>query len=221
MNKKGIKLIYKKILLLTITILFIFGCSSKDLEKEYNKPATYWYNKMLKNISESRLEKADDILTSLQSEHRNSPLLPSALMIIADAHMQEEEYELANYYYDTYIKRYENKSLQSYVRYLKIKSKFMAFKQHFREQKLIDDTLLEINTFLYNYPESPYIQLVKTMQTRLYMSKANLNVEIADLYKRKDKPKAYEFYMQKAKKSWSNTKIIEPVSVPWYRALFE
>jgi len=214
-------LIYKKLILVIVSVLFIMGCSTKEVEKEYNKPALYWYNKMLKSISDMQLDKADDILTSLQSEHRNSPLLPSALLIIADAHMNDEEYELANYYYDTYIKRYENQNLQSYVRYLKIKSKFMAFKQQYREQKLINDTLLEINTFLYKYPNSPYINLVKTMQTRLYMSKAMLDIEIADLYKRKDKPKASEFYTQKAKKSWSNTKIIEPISIPWYRSLFE
>jgi len=214
-------LIYKKIILLSITLLFFISCSSKDAQKEYNKPAMYWYNKMLKNIADAQLDNADDILTSLQSEHRNSPLVPSALMILADAHMQEEEYVLANYYYDTYIKRYENRNLNSYVRYLKIKSKFMAFKQHFREQKLMDDTLLEINTFLYKYPYSPYIQLVKTMQTRLYMAKANLNIEIASLYERKDKPKAYEFYMAKAKKSWNNPSVIEPLSIPWYRVIFE
>ena len=214
-------MIYKKLILVIVSVLFIMGCSTKEVEKEYNKPALYWYNKMLKSISDMQLDKADDILTSLQSEHRNSPLLPSALLIIADAHMNEEEYELANYYYDTYIKRYENQNLQSYVRYLKIKSKFMAFKQQYREQKLINDTLLEINTFLYKYPSSPYINLVKTMQTRLYMSKATLDLEIADLYKRKDKPKASEFYTQKAKKSWANTKTIEPVSIPWYRSIFE
>ena len=214
-------MIYKKLILVALSMLFIMGCSTKDMEQEYNKPAMYWYNKMLKSISNDQLDKADDILTSLQSEHRNSPLLPSAILIIADAHMQEEEYELANYYYDTYIKRYANQSLQSYVRYLKIKSKFMAFKQQYREQKLINDTLLEINTFLYKYPNSPYIYLVKTMQSRLYMSKATLDKEIADLYKRKDKPKAYEIYMQKAKKSWQNTDVIQPVSIPWYRAIFE
>ena len=213
-------MIYKKIILIGLTILFFVACSSKDT-KEYNKPAMYWYNKMLKSISEMQLDDADDILTSLQSEHRNSPLVPSALMVLADAHMQEEEYELANYYYDTFIKRYENRNLNSYVRYLKIKSKFMAFKQHFREQKLINDTLLEINTFVYKYPYSPYIELVKTMQTRLYMAKSNLDIEIANLYERKDKPKAQAYYMQKAKSSWNNPEVIEELSIPWYRAIFE
>ena len=196
------------------------SCASKQQE-EYNKPALYWYNKMLKEISLNQLDKADDTYTSLESEHRKSPLLPSALMIIAITHMDEEEYELAVYYFDDYIKRFENTSLQDYVRYLKIKSKFLAFKQQFREQKLLSSTLVNITYFINNYPNSSYIFLVKTMQSRLLMAKASLNMEIASLYDRKDKPKAVEFYNQKGQKSWQELNTIQEVSVPWYRYIFE
>ena len=142
-------------------------------------------------------------------------------MIIAITHMDEEEYELAVYYFDDYIKRFESDSLQDYVRFLKIKAKFLAFKQQFREQKLIDSTLLDIEQFIVTYPKSSYIYLVKTMQSRLHMAKATLDIEIAGLYDRKDKPKAVEFYKQKAKKSWNELDTIEDVSVSWYRYIFE
>ena len=210
-----------KNLLLLISTIFIFtACSSKQ-DEEYNKPALYWYNKMLKEISLYQLDKADDTYTSLESEHRNSPLLPSALMVIATTHMDNEEYELAIYYFNEFIKTFEDNKKQDYVRYLKIKSKFLAFKQQFREQKLIDDTLEDINKFVGKYPTSSYIHLVKTIQSRLYMAKATLNVEIASLYKRTDKPKASVVYEEKAKSSWKDIKSIEPVNVPWYRAIFE
>ena len=208
-------------LLLLISAIFIFtACSSKQ-DEEYNKPALYWYNKMLKEISLYQLDKADDTYTSLESEHRKSPLLPSALMVIATTHMDDEEYQLAIYYFDEYIKIFEDNNKQDYVRYLKIKAKFLAFKQQFREQKLIDDTLEDINKFVDKYPNSSYIYLVKTIQSRLYMAKASLDVEIASLYKRIDKPKASVVYNNKAKNSWDDIKNINPVSVPWYRAIFE
>ena len=210
-----------KTILLLISAIFIFtACSSKQ-EEEYNKPALYWYNKMLKEISLYQLDKADDTYTSLESEHRNSPLLPSALMVIATTHMDNEEYELAIYYFNEFIKTFEDNKKQDYVRYLKIKSKFLAFKQQFREQKLMDDTLNDINKFVKKYPDSSYIYLVKTIQSRLNMAKATLNVEIASLYKRIDKPKASVVYEEKAKKSWKDIDSIEPVTVPWYRAIFE
>ena len=207
------------ILLLSIIILFN-ACSSKQ-EEEYNKPALYWYNKMLKEISINQLDSADDTYISLESEHRKSPLLPSALMVIATTHMDEEEYELAVYYFNEYIKKFEKSHLRDYVRYLKIKAKFLAFKQQFREQKLMDDILIDTNNFIENYPNSSYIYLINTMQSRMYMAKAILDVEIAELYKRTDKPKASKVYYKKAKNSWSDIKTIKRVHVPWYRAIFE
>jgi outer membrane protein assembly factor BamD len=200
-------------------VTFFGGCSSKD--EEYNKPALYWYNKMIKELATYQIDNADDVYTSLESEHKNSPLIPSALMIIANAHIAQEEYLMADYYLDTYIKRFAYSKNIDYIRYLKIKSKFLAFKNQFREQKLILDTLKETEQFVKKFPNSPYKYLVLTMQSRLLMSKASFDTEIANLYARIDKPKAQEIYNKKAIQSWKQLDEIEPVSVPWYRWLFE
>lgn len=63
--------------------------------------------------------------------------------------------------------------------------------------------------------------LVNTMSARLYMAKASLDKEIADLYKRIDKPKAAEYYNQKVKESWVDENEIEPVETPFYKYPFE
>lgn len=97
----------------------------------------------------------------------------------------------------------------------------MAFKQQFREQQLLNDTLREIDTFIDEYPESKYIHLVKTIQTKITLSEQSLNLEIASLYERKNKPKAAEIYKNKAKSTNIDLKDIEPVHVPWYRKIFE
>ena len=216
-----------KKIIITLALLafsfFIFsGCSGKTKSiQEYNKPAAYWYNKMTKQISKYQLEEADDTFTSLEAEHRNSPLIPSAIMIIASAHMQEEEYQMANYYFDKYLKRFSLKKEADYIRYLKIKSNFMAFKNRYREQKLLDETLKETNEFLMRYPKSEYIHLVQSIKSRLLMAKAMFDKEIADLYGRIDKPKAQEFYNNKAKQSWAKPNKIQEADIPWYRSIFE
>jgi hypothetical protein len=46
-------------------------------------------------------------------------------------------------------------------------------------------------------------------------------LEIADLYKRIDKPLASEVYAQRGKETWENQKDVQKVVVPWYRAIFE
>jgi len=209
------------IFITTILILNITGCSSKQDDEEYNKPAVFWYNKMIKQIGTNHLDEADDTYVSLESEHRKSVFIPNALMIIANAHIDEEEYTMANYYLDLYMKKFLSKDGIDYIRFLKIKSNFLAFKQQYREQKLLISTLLEANDFIINYPDSKYIYLVKDIKARLLMTKSQFDIEISELYERIDKPKAEIFYQNKAKQSWNNIKTINKVDVPWYRAIFE
>ena len=146
-----------KNLLLIACAAFVFtACSSKD-EEEYNKPAIYWYNKMLTQISSGDLDKADDTYTSLESEHRNTPFVPTAMLILVNAHIDEEEYALANFYLDEYIKRFSLSKDIDYARYLKIKANFLGFKYQFRDQQLIEDTLAQIEDFKAKYKNSPYM----------------------------------------------------------------
>lgn len=211
----------KQLLIITVgSILFFGGCASKT-EEEFNKPASYWYNSMIDKLANYQIEAADSAYASLESEHKNSTLLPSAMLILANAHIAEEEYQMANYYLDEYIKKYVEAENLDYIKFLKIKANFMAFKQQFREQQLLNDTLREIDTFIDEYPESKYIHLVKTIQTKITLSEQSLNLEIASLYERKNKPKAAEIYKNKAKATNIDLKDIEPVHVPWYRKIFE
>jgi outer membrane protein assembly factor BamD len=211
-----------KYILSSILLALVFtGCAKKESAKEYNKPAIYWYNKMIKQISSNQLDDADDTFTSLESEHRKSPLISSAIMIIATAHMDEEEYQMANYYFDEYLKRFSLERDADYIRYLKIKSNFLSFKNEFRNQKLVNDTLEEIEKFIQLHKGSNYIHLVETMRGRLLMAKALFEKEIADLYGRVDKPEAQKIYEEKASKNWTDTDMIEGAKTPWYQAIFE
>ena len=210
----------KNLLLIACAAFVLTACSSKE-EQEYNKPAIYWYNKMLKEIASNDLDKADDTYTSLESEHRNTPYVPTAMLVLVNAHIDEEEYALANFYLDEYIKRFGLSKDIDYARYLKIKANFLGFKYQFRDQQLIEDTLNQIEDFRAKYKNSPYMPLVDTINSRLYMSKASMDKEIAELYTRRDKQLGSAFYDQKVKNSWVEPTEIEPVKVPWYRSIFE
>jgi outer membrane protein assembly factor BamD len=128
---------------------------------------------------------------------------------------------MANYYFDEYLKKFITKNNIDYVRYLKIKSKFLAFKNQFREQNLVYETIKDTQKFINNYPKSKYLYLVKSIEARLYMAKASFDNEIAQLYARIDKPKASLFYTNRAKQSWQDIKNVKGVKVPWYRKIFE
>lgn len=181
---------------------FLVGCGSDESTvEEFNKPALYWYQKIAKSISGGYMDKADAYYVSLKSEHMRSPMMPSAIIMLAHAHMSQEEYLLANFYLDEYNKRFGAGSNREYIEFLKIKASFLGIKDVYKDQKLIQDTILNAKIFLSRYPGSDYHPLIETMLVRLYMTQYLLNENIAALYERTGKEKAAKIYRDKNRDS--------------------
>lgn len=206
-------------ILAVMTLVVLSGCG-KEVE-EFNKPAEYWYEKMVTAVSNGSLEKADNYYSSLQSEHVSSPFLPEATMIMAQAHMAHEEYLLSEHFLNEYIRRYATPEGREYAEFMKIKSKFLALPNPGRDQGLIDETLRGVAEFKMNYPYSTYMPIVNSMETQLQLAKGVLNEHIAQLYERLDKPKGAQFYRAMAPVTWIDPKEIVLAKVPWYREMFE
>lgn len=195
---------------LLFIFIFTIGCAdkAKTVDDSFNKPAAFWYKKVIKHIRSGELDKADDAYTSLSSEHVASPLLESALMTLARAHSDNEEHIMARFYIDTYIKRYAKSTNIEYLKFLKLKSNFGALKKAKRDQKLILDTIVGANDYIKKFPSSSYNPLVHTMLTKLYLAELALNRDIASLYKKTGKKKAAKIYEDKVSDSWlKNTQI--------------
>ena len=209
---------YIVISLVTI-LMFLSGCS-KEID-EYNKPAMYWYSKIVDNVSNGDLERADEYYSSLQGEHISSPLLPQATMILAIAHMYFEEYLLSEHYLDEYIKRYATANEKEEAEFLKIRAKYMALPNPRRDQALIDEAIGSGEKFKRDYPNSMYTEVVNTMLTRLYLAQAVLNETIASLYERIDKPKGAKFYRELKPQPWIVWEDVNRANTAWYREWFE
>ena len=193
---------FTKILLLSVAAVFFFtACDNKDEVTEFNKPALYWYKKIAHSISKNTLDKADEYYISLKSEHMRSPLMPTAMSMLAHAHMNSEEYLLANYYLDEYNKRYGAESTREYIDFMKLEARFHGIQDVNRDQKLIIDSIAEANTYLSRYPGSTYTPLVNTILIRLHMSQYLLNENIAALYARTGKAEGAKIYRAKNKDS--------------------
>ncbi len=212
--------IKNKILLATMAFVVLFNGCSKEVE-EYNKPAIYWYSKLVDSVADGDLETADNYYSSLQGEHIGSPLLPEATIILAIAHMYYEEYLLTEHFLDEYIKRYATSNEKEEADFLKIKAKYMALPNPRRDQALVSEAIAESIKFKQNYPNSMYVAVVDTMLTRLYLAEAALNETIASLYERLDKPKSAEYYRQKKPQPWIDWNEIDRANTSWYRAWFE
>ena len=208
------------ILVTVLASIFIFSGCSKDVE-EYNKPAAYWYSKVISSIASGDIEKADNYYSSLQGEHIGSPLLPEATLILAIAHMHYEEYLLSEHFSNEYMKRYATANEREFTEFLKIKAKYMALPNPRRDQVLIQDAIKESKMFKQNFPRSMYYPVVDTMLTNLSMAEAALNESIADLYVRLDKPRSADYYKSKKVNPWIKFDEIERANSPWYREWFE
>ncbi len=212
----------KQIYILVTALLFglFFSACSKKVD-EYNKPAVYWYGKIVEAISTGDIDKADDYYSSLQGEHIGSPLLPEATMILAIAHMHNEEYLLTEHFLNEYVRRYANANEREFAEFLKIKAKYKALPNPRRDQVLIQDAIKDAKAFKVNYPHSMYYSVVDAMLTNLYLADASLNESIAGLYTRVDKPKAAAYYRSIRPEPWIKWNEIERANTPWYREMFE
>jgi outer membrane protein assembly factor BamD len=143
------------------------------------------------------------------------------MMILAQAHMDEEEYLLAQFYMDEYMKRYGSFKNRVLAEFMKIKAAFYGLRSPQRDQKLIDDTLVRARNYIVTYPRSEFTPMVQTIETRLAMTRYLLNENIASLYERRGKPRAAEIYRQRNAKGWVKMEDIEPPERGWLAWLFE
>jgi outer membrane protein assembly factor BamD len=201
----------KKNIVAAIAIAILFaGClGKKDETAEYNKPALHWYKKIAESVAQSNMDKADEHYLSLKSEHMRSPLLPTAIIMLAHGHMASEEYLMANYYFDEYNKRFATSEGREYADFMKLKSAFLGVQDVNKDQKLMLDTVANAEKFVLRHPDSVYDPLVKTILVRLHMSQYLLHENIAALYDRVGKGKGAKIYRAKNKKSPLNINDID------------
>jgi outer membrane protein assembly factor BamD len=208
-NKSKDRKMKKSIWLLIATAFLFTGCIKEDSSSEFNKPALYWYKKVAESITASNLDKADEYYLSLKSEHMRSPLLPTAIIMLAHGHMDKEEYLMANYYFDEYNKRFATSDGREYADFMKLKSAFLGVSDINKDQKLMLDTLENADKFVLRHPGSAYDPLVKTIMVRLHMSQYLLNENIAALYDRIGKEGGAKIYRTKNSQSPLNMNDID------------
>ncbi|EOE5693080.1 outer membrane protein assembly factor BamD [Campylobacter upsaliensis] len=211
----------KNLLILSLIITFFTACSTKNKDELYNLSPSQWYAQIIKDLQDKDLEKADTHYSGMASEHIADPLLEPTLIILAQAHMDEEEYQLTEFYLDEYNKKFGNSKNVDYTRYLKIKAKFEAFAVPNRNQALMLQSQQEIDNFLKEYPNTQYKPLVQTMLTKFNIAVFYLNSTIADLYNRTNRQQSYEIYQEKLQQSEFFERSIITPELPWYRAIFE
>jgi len=202
---------YLKSLSFGLLALSFLGCSHKEPS---HQTALFWHSSIYKNIEIKNLDLSDERFTSLEIEHPLSPFIPIDLLNLAQAHIENDEFQLAEYYINEYEKRYANKEEIKWCEYKKAKIRFQSITNAYTNQNKIENTINFISNIIEKYPDSIYNYELNTMREKLIDTKISFNNQIANLYKKLDKPKSAELY------EINTTKKIIPPQVPWYKRLF-
>lgn len=212
---------FSKFILVALIATVFYGCSAKKSDELFNLSADAWYAQIIKDIKNKNFEDADAHYTSFSSEHIASPLLEPMTLILAQANIEEEKYMLANFYLDEYIRRYGTYEKIEYAQFLKIKANYDSFTKPNRNQRLVQNSIVEIKNFLAKYPNTIYRPLVYTMLVKFKLSEYYLNQEIKDLYTRTGRDVSAEIYKDKLDNSPLKDANLIPPHTPWYRVPFE
>ena len=85
----------------------------------------------------------------------------------------------------------------------------------------MEDSVKEIEKFLYMYPNTEFRPLIETMLIKFKLSLYYLNIQIEDLYKRTGRDVSAEIYKERVESSpLKDADLIKP-DVAWYRKIFE
>lgn len=198
--------------------LVLFSCASKQ---EVKKSPLYWYKNLVKAVENGNLEKADDYYASLKAEQINSVFLPQANMILAIEHINNKEYLLANFYFDEYLTKFGEKDNSSLIEYFKILSAYKSFENPKRNQQLLLDTIANVNSYIQNNEDKEFYYHAKTIGAILMITNSNMNKDIANLYRKRNKPKAQKFYKQEAFIEGKDDFLVKQPHTSWFRWLFE
>lgn len=202
----------KKTLFL-IPLLFL-ACSNKNVVHYENLTALNWHNKISKDVKSNNLDQADDDFLSLEAEHPASPYIKTDLIILALAHANQGEFEVAKFYLDQYEKRFASSEEIPWVEYEKIKLDFFKYNNPYTNQKELLNLIESCKNYLKYYPNSQFKYEVNTILAKAELTKKYLNYKIYKLYKKLDKPKAAEKFKTDIPKN------SEPPYIPWYKKIF-
>ncbi len=201
-----------KIIFLLFSLL-ILGCSSKkpNLDKDTDLGL---HKKIFKYIKNENLDDADNTFLDLEADYPSSIYIKSDLLNLFLAHLNDEEYQLAKFYLNEYEKRFASEKEIEWCEFQKIRIDFLRYSNAYTNQELLLTIQKEAQTYLQQFPNSPFSLEVSTILSKDNLTIDYLNDKIKRLYIKLDKPKAAKEYNVTIPK---NSK---PPYIPWYKKIF-
>ena len=208
-----------KYVLYTVLVIFLCACS-KNTREDFNRPASFWYEEIIIAIKNNQLEKADNYFNSLQSEHIASPLIAEALLMLAQAHMENNEHLLSIFFINEYKTRFSNVKNKDFIELMTNTAKYHAFSNYSKDQGFIDESIKDMQSFIILNSNNIYLLYIKHILTSFKLALFEIDKDIIRIYKLQDKDIAQKRYEEHSKSLGVDDIKFIPSDIPWYVRIF-
>jgi len=209
------------IALLSAAALLTNGCSSKKVETPYKKSFDFWEKNIEVDLKDENYEKLKTDFLIFSNEHRSSSYIPDISRHVIKILMSNKEWEEVMFYIDNHRNRYITDKDEDLILYYLIKARFELLSLPNRLQQKYIDLLDNIKEFKEGHKSSIYITDISLIERKLIIKKSFFDKDIANLYKRIGKEKAFNIYTEKYISSNINLEEEEKPKAPFYRRIFE
>ena len=169
----------------------------ETFEENYNKARDY-YNRQL-YISAAR------IFEELYPLSMGTPYADTILFLFADCYYQNRDYEMAAFHYKEYANRYTGSPRAEEAHYNAIKAITKLSPDYSLDQTETYYAIEEINLFIRNYPNSPYMAECNALLDEMREKLALKSFEILKLYYNTENYKAAQIAAQNFLKKHSSS----------------
>lgn len=178
------------------------GSNSKKVtfetfEENLNKAKDY-YNRQL-YISAAR------IFEELYPLSMGTPYADTILFLFADCYYQNKDYEMAAFHYKEYANRYTGSPRAEEAHYYAIKSIAQLSPEYSLDQTETYYAIEEINVFIRNYPNSPYMAECNALLDEMREKLALKAFEVLKLYYNTENYKAAQISAQSFLKKYASS----------------
>lgn len=160
-----------------MAILFA-SCSEyqKVLKETDVKPK---YDMAEKLYNEGDFKRAVRLYEQIAPKYVGKPQGERVMFFFADSYFKNEDYYLAGYQFERFIKSYPRSDKIQEASFLGAKSYYMLSPRYSLDQTETDKALLKLQTFINNYSESEYFEEANKMAMELTSKKEKKQIEIA------------------------------------------
>ncbi len=171
----------KRLLFLLVFVLLLGSCSeyqkvlkSDDLSLK-NKAAEKLYN-------EGKYKKALRVYEQIVPQYRGKPQAERIMYFYSDTYYQLEDYYLAGYQFERFVKSYPKSQKVQEAAYKGAKSYYHLSPRYSLDQEETTKAIEKLQAYINNYPESEKLQEANTLVAELRTKKERKAYEIAKQY---------------------------------------